>query len=89
MKRSPKVTGLHVSLKSGHHLMVTPSETGSVLQIATLTPKRKHNPGVQREVLLKRNTAAIVAGLIMHELGCDTTDELYALIDQSQINLPS
>jgi hypothetical protein len=88
-KIPPTVTGYHVSLKSGHTLMVTPSETGAVFQILTVTPKRKHNIGVRREVLLKRNTAAIVAGLLMHELGCNTADELYALIDQSQINLPT
>lgn len=88
MKRLAPITGYRFNLKTGHNLTFVSSDTGSVFQISTTTPTKKRNPGVRREIYLKRNTAAILAAVLMETLGCTNTDELVKMIDYDKVITP-
>jgi hypothetical protein len=88
MKHIPTITGFRFKMKTGHSLTFVANEPGSVFQISTESPNRKHNPGITRSIYLKRNTAAILASTLMHELKCTTIHELNAMIDYETIITP-
>lgn len=91
MKHNPRpfggestVSERHIETKKGCILHVLSTTKGNLV-LATSGLRRKHNRLKNSQMFLSRNSAATMTLMLLLELGCETADDVAALIDTTQL----